>query len=189
MLPAAGPSFNASGVPTVFLSAKLPVRVRYVRLSKGRKGEDALERDILRFPGRRRRGGGLARVLPREDSPDDISRGIFAGEVGSPRLLRLFEKYGLRTTWFIPGHSIETFPEQMKMLVDGGHEVGTHGYSHENPVSMTPQQERNVIDKCVGLVEDLTGKRPAGNSAPWWEPSDATNEILLEYGYKYDRSL
>ena len=124
-----------------------------------------------------------------EDSPDDISRGIFAGEVGSPPLLRLFEKYGLRTTWFIPGHSIETFPEQMKMLVDGGHEVGTHGYSHENPVSMSPQPERNVIDKCVGLVEDLTGKRPAGNSAPWWEPSDATNEILLEYGYKYDRSL
>jgi peptidoglycan-N-acetylglucosamine deacetylase len=54
----------------------------------------------------------------------------------------------------------------MKMVVDGGHEVGTHGYSHENPVSMTPQQERDVIDKCVGLVEDLTGKKPAGNSAP-----------------------
>ena len=124
-----------------------------------------------------------------EDSPDDISRGMFAGEVGSPRLLKLFEKYGLKTTWFIPGHSIETFPEQMKMVVDGGHEVGTHGYSHENPVSMTPQQERDVIEKCVGLVEDLTGKKPAGNSAPWWEPSDATNEILLEYGYKYDRSL
>ena len=42
------------------------------------------------------------------DSPDDISRGLFAGEVASPRLLKLFERYGLRTTWFIPGHSIET---------------------------------------------------------------------------------
>ncbi|MGE8456964.1 MAG: polysaccharide deacetylase, partial [Pseudomonas alloputida] len=37
-----------------------------------------------------------------EDSPDDISRGLFAGEVGAPRLLKLFEKYDLRTTWFIP---------------------------------------------------------------------------------------
>jgi peptidoglycan-N-acetylglucosamine deacetylase len=89
----------------------------------------------------------------------------------------------------VPGHSIETFPDQCKMIVDGGHEIGTHGYSHENPVSMTPQQEKDVIEKCVGLVEDLTGKKPLGNSAPWWEPSDATNEILLEYGYKYDRSL
>ena len=38
-----------------------------------------------------------------EDSPDDISRGLFAGEVGTPRLLKLFDKYGLKTTWFIPG--------------------------------------------------------------------------------------
>ena len=47
-----------------------------------------------------------------EDSPDDISRGLFAGEVGSPRLLKLFERFGIKTTWFIPGHSIETFPER-----------------------------------------------------------------------------
>ena len=46
-----------------------------------------------------------------EDSPDDISRGLFAGEVGSPRLLKMFERLGIKTTWFIPGHSIETFPE------------------------------------------------------------------------------
>jgi peptidoglycan-N-acetylglucosamine deacetylase len=124
-----------------------------------------------------------------EDSPDDISRGIFAGEVGTPRLLRLFEEYDIKTTWMVPGHSIETFPDQCKAIVDAGHEIGSHGYSHENPVSMTPQQERDVIEKCVELIEDLTGRRPVGNSAPWWEPSDATNEILLEYGYKYDRSL
>ena len=46
-----------------------------------------------------------------EDSPCDITRGLFAGEVGSPRLLRMFERWGIKTTWFIPGHSIETFPE------------------------------------------------------------------------------
>src|SRR5205085_2996796 len=43
-----------------------------------------------------------------ENSPDDISRGMFAGEVGTRRLLKMFKKYDLRTTWFIPGHSIET---------------------------------------------------------------------------------
>ena len=52
-----------------------------------------------------------------EGSPDDISRGMFAGEVGTPRLLDLFERYGLRTTWFIPGHSIETFPGEMGEVV------------------------------------------------------------------------
>ena len=48
-----------------------------------------------------------------EDSPADISRGMFSGEVGTPRLLDLFEKEGIRTTWFIPGHSIETIPREM----------------------------------------------------------------------------
>lgn len=124
-----------------------------------------------------------------EDSPDDISRGLFAGEVGAPRLLKLFERYGLDTTWFIPGHSIETFPEQMKAVVDAGHEVGVHGYSHENPIAMTREQEEAVLDHCIDLVTNLSGKRPTGYVAPWWEFSTVTNELLLERGIKYDHSL
>ena len=124
-----------------------------------------------------------------EDSPDDISRGLFAGEVGAPRLLKLFERYNLKTTWFIPGHSIETFPEQMKAVVDAGHEVGVHGYSHENPIAMTREQERDVLDYNIELVTQLSGKRPTGYVAPWWEFSPVTNELLLERGIKYDHSL
>ena len=116
-----------------------------------------------------------------EDSPDDISRGMFAGEVGIPRLLDLFAKYGLKTSWSAPGHSIETFPEQMKMIVDAGHEIVLHGYSHENPIAMTPRQEEEVLVKCIGLIEDLTGKKPVGYTAPWWEFSHVTNELLDKY--------
>lgn len=124
-----------------------------------------------------------------EDSPDDISRGLFAGEVGSMRLLTLFERFGIKTTWFIPGHSIETFPEQMQAVVDAGHEVGIHGYSHENPIEMTPEQEEAVLDKCIELVTRLSGKRPTGYVAPWWEFSAVSNELLLKKGIKYDHSL
>ncbi|MCA3574712.1 MAG: polysaccharide deacetylase family protein, partial [Aestuariivirga sp.] len=62
------------------------------------------------------------------DSPSDIQRGIFASEVGNIRLLNLFKKYKLRTSFFIPGHSIETFPNEVKRIVDEGHEIGAHGY-------------------------------------------------------------
>lgn len=124
-----------------------------------------------------------------EDSPDDISRGMFAGEVGSMRLLKLFDKLGIKTTWFIPGHSIETFPEQMKAVADAGHEIGVHGYSHENPLSMTPEQEAAVLDKSIELVTKLAGKVPTGYVAPWWEFSNVTNQLLLERGFKYDHSL
>ncbi|WP_433510763.1 polysaccharide deacetylase family protein [Nonomuraea sp. CA-143628] len=124
-----------------------------------------------------------------EDSPCDISRGLFAGEVGVPRLLRLFEKYDLRTTWFIPGHSIETFPDQTRQVVAGGHEIGVHGYSHENPIAMSREQESAILDHCIDLVEKYSGSRPTGYVAPWWEFSPVTNELLLERGIKYDHSL
>jgi peptidoglycan/xylan/chitin deacetylase (PgdA/CDA1 family) len=124
-----------------------------------------------------------------EDSPDDISRGLFAGEVGSPRLLKLFARWGIKTTWFIPGHSIETFPEQMAAVAAAGHEIGIHGYSHENPIEMTPEQEEAVLDKCIDLVTKLSGRRPTGYVAPWWEFSPVSNELLLKKGIKYDHSL
>ena len=124
-----------------------------------------------------------------EDLPDDISRGLFAGEVGSPRLLKLFERFGIKTTWFIPGHSIETFPQQMQAVADAGHEIGIHGYSHENPIEMTREQETAVLDKCIDLVTRLSGRRPTGYVAPWWEFSTVSNELLLERGIKYDHSL
>ncbi|MFJ2716436.1 polysaccharide deacetylase [Streptomyces sp. NPDC087437] len=123
-----------------------------------------------------------------EDSPNDIQRGVFAGEVGTPRLLKLFERYGIRTSWFIPGHSIETFPEQTRMVVEAGHEIGAHGYSHENPIAMTPQQEEDVLAKCVELIEQYTGRKPRGYVAPWWEMSPYTAELLHKYGFSYDHS-
>ena len=124
-----------------------------------------------------------------EDSPDDISRGLFAGEVGTPRLVKLFDRLGIKTTWFIPGHSIESFPKETEMIVAAGHEIGMHGYSHENPLDMSPEQEEAVLVKCIDLITRLYGNRPTGYVAPWWEFSHVTNELLLKYGIKYDHSL
>lgn len=124
-----------------------------------------------------------------EDSPDDISRGMFAGEVGSLRLLKLFDQQQIQTTWFVPGHSAETFPEQMKQVVKSGHEIGMHGYSHENPIAMTAIQEEAVLDRSLEIITDLAGKRPTGYVAPWWEFSNITNELLLKKGILYDHSL
>ncbi len=133
--------------------------------------------------------GGWLGSYGGEDSPCDISRGLFSGEVGSMRLLELFDRWGIKTTWFIPGHSIETFPDQMKAVANAGHEIGMHGYSHENPIAMTPEQESDVMDYSIELIEGLCGRRPTGYVAPWWEFSPVSNELLLAKGIKYDHSL
>ena len=123
-----------------------------------------------------------------EDSLNDIQRGLFAGEIGTPRLLKVFDKFKIKASRFIPSHSIETFSEQTRMIVEAGHEVGAHGYLHENPVSMTHRQEEDVLAKSVELVQKVSGKRQRGYVAPWWEMSSVTPELLLKYGFTYDHS-
>lgn len=76
-----------------------------------------------------------------------IIPGLFAGSIGVRRLLKMFEKYNIKTTFFIPGHSLETFPEECRMIADAGHEIGLHGYSHENPIAMTLEQQTAIMDK------------------------------------------
>ena len=49
--------------------------------------------------------------------------GLYAGTIGVRRLLKLFAKYDIKTTWYIPGHSLETFPEECAMIRDAGHEM------------------------------------------------------------------
>ena len=123
-----------------------------------------------------------------EDSPNDIQRGLFAGEVGIPRLLNLFKKHKIKATWFAPGHSIETFPEQTRMISQAGHEIGAHGYSHENPIALTPVQEEDILKKNIELIQEVCGKRPRGYTAPWWEMSAVTPDLLQKYDFKYDHS-
>ncbi len=122
------------------------------------------------------------------ESPSDIQRGVFASEVGNIRLLNLFKKYNLQTTFFIPGHSIESFPKEVMKIVEAGHEIGAHGYLHENPIAMTPTQEEAVLVKSIELIEKYSGRKPRGYVAPWWEMSNSTAALLLKYGFTYDHS-
>lgn len=79
----------------------------------------------------------------------DYSSGIFAGQVGVYRLLNLFSKSNIadKVTWFVPGHTMETFPDATRAVVESGAEIGLHGYSHEGIHQMTEEQERDVLLK------------------------------------------
>lgn len=124
-----------------------------------------------------------------EDSLNDLSRGLFAGHVGIPRLLKLFETHDIPTTWLIPGHSIETFPREVEMIVAAGHEIGVHGYSHETPATLTYEQEADVLARCIDLIKALWGRPPVGFDAPGGEFSASTVDLLVQNGFKYDHTL
>ena len=73
-------------------------------------------------------------------------------------------------------------------IVEAGHEIGAHGYLHENPIAMTPAQEEAVLVKSIELIEKYSGRKPLGYVAPWWEMSNSTAALLLKYGFTYDHS-
>ena len=76
------------------------------------------------------------------------------------------------------------------MIVEAGHEIGLHGYSHENPIAMTLEQQTAIMDKCYKLITDFQGgKPPRGIVAPWWESSQEGAELMLKYGLEYDHSF
>lgn len=75
------------------------------------------------------------------------------------------------------------------MIAEAGHEIGLHGYSHENPKDMTLEQQTAVMDKCYKLIKEFTGKAPRGVVAPWWESSKEGVELMLRYGLEYDHSF
>ena len=124
-----------------------------------------------------------------ENNMADYSAGIFAGKVGVARLVRLFKKLGIadKMTWFIPGHSMETFPQETEMIVKSGCEVALHGYSHEGASQMNEQQEKDVMLNCIELATKLTGKRPVGWRAPLYQIREATFTLLEELGFEYGK--
>lgn len=122
----------------------------------------------------------------------DYSAGIFSANVGVGRLLLLFKKYGIsdKLSWFIPGHSLETFPIQAQEIVDSGAEIGLHGYSHEGAYAMTVEQEKDVLEKCIDLVTKLqNGKRPVGYRAPLYQIRETTVRLLQDHDFLYDSSM
>lgn len=121
-------------------------------------------------------------------TPTAISRGDF-GMVGTERLLRLLGQYGIDSTWFIPGHTIATYPRSCAAVVEAGHEVAHHGWTHRVPVTLSREEEEEEIVRGNEAIERLTGRKARGYRSPAWDLSPHSVELLLKHGFVYDSSL
>lgn len=124
----------------------------------------------------------------RTRSPSTLSRGEF-GKVGTARILDLLDRYRLPASWFIPGHTAETYPDSVRRIADAGHELGHHGYCHENPRSLSADQERDILERGIACLQRVTGTAPIGYRSPAADVSPVTHSLLLEYGFVYDSSM
>ena len=136
---------------------------------------------------------GVSAILNRDPAmakrPSVLSRAEFGPRVGVFRILDLLDRYGVSASFFVPGHTAERHPDAVKEMIRHGHEVGNHGYMHEPPASLEPDEELAVLDKGSQILEGITGERPLGYRSPSFDLSEHSLEILAERGFVYDSSL
>ena len=121
-------------------------------------------------------------------SATPVSRGEF-DTVAIPRILQLLERYGITTSFFIPGVVVETYPAMCESIVAAGHEIGHHGWTHVPPASLKPEQEEAEMVRAIECLQKLTGRKPVGYRSPSWDLSSDTVRLLLKYGFFYESSL
>jgi peptidoglycan/xylan/chitin deacetylase (PgdA/CDA1 family) len=124
-----------------------------------------------------------------QTSPSWISRGEFGPRVGVPRLLALLKKYAIRSTWFIPGHTLESYPRACEAVLAAGHEIAHHGWTHRPPASLTREEEEREFVRGNDAIRKLTGRPSCGYRSPSWDLSPHSIELLLKHGFLYDSSL
>ncbi|HTS92095.1 MAG TPA: polysaccharide deacetylase [Stellaceae bacterium] len=121
-------------------------------------------------------------------TPTPISRGEF-GVVASERILALLRKYNISSTWFIPGHTIETFTDACRRVFEAGHEIAHHGWTHVPPASLSREQEDWNLARGNEAIRMLTGEAARGYRSPSWDLSPHTIGLLLNHGFLYESSL
>lgn len=124
------------------------------------------------------------------DHPSAISMGEFGPRVGTARILDLLDQHDISATFFVPGWVAERHEEIVKEVAMRGHEVANHGYMHEPPSSLGPDEnEGAILDRGSDILESITGVRPGGYRSPSWELSADSLRLLHERGFVYDSSL
>ncbi len=121
-------------------------------------------------------------------SPTPISRGEF-GIVGARRLLALMGRFNIKTSWFIPGHTLETYPDACRQVADAGHEIGHHGWTHVPPANMTREEEEEGLVRANEEIKKLTGRYARGYRSPSWDLSAHSVELLIKHGFYYESSM
>jgi len=121
-------------------------------------------------------------------TPTPISRGEF-GIVGADRILSLLKSQEISSTWFIPGFTIETYPEACMQVVEGSHEIAHHGWTHVPPDSLNLDQEEAEMILANEAIETLCGRRAQGYRSPAWDLSPHTLDLLVKHGFFYESSM
>ncbi|KAA1175041.1 DUF3473 domain-containing protein [Marinobacter salinexigens] len=123
---------------------------------------------------------------------DDWSSMEYRVEANTDRLLAMFADRDIKATFFTLGWVAERSPELVRRIRDGGHEIASHGYSHQLIYTQTPDVFRDETRRSKRILEDITGAPVTGYRAASYSITAKSRwalDILAEEGFTWDSSI
>jgi peptidoglycan/xylan/chitin deacetylase (PgdA/CDA1 family) len=114
-----------------------------------------------------------------------MSQGAYGWKTGVWRIMDLLRRYGIHTTFFIPGLVVEQRPQVVEALLKDGHEIAHHSYTHAWVTKLTPEQEHEEMERGFEAIKRATGYAPRGYRSPVGEVTPTTLKLISEYGFSY----
>jgi polysaccharide deacetylase family protein (PEP-CTERM system associated) len=108
------------------------------------------------------------------------------------RILQLLAERDVKATFFTLGWVAERYPQLVRQIVQGGHELASHGYGHERASDLSPQAFSQDITRAKKLLEDLSGAPVKGYRAPSFSIGTGNLwafDALSQAGYEYSSSI
>lgn len=124
-----------------------------------------------------------------KDRPKTLSIGEYGPLRGVPRVLDVLENEGVRSTWMVPGANAVKYAPVVRAVAERGHEIGNHGYYHENFGLLSREEQRTTLLRANEAIEQACGRRPTGFRTPAGDMTAELNGLLLELGFTYSSSM
>lgn len=118
-----------------------------------------------------------------------LAWGEFGRRRGMPRILQVLARHDVRASFFVPAVSALIDPEALAPIIGAGHEIGVHGWIHENTSALDLDTERDLLLQARDTLETLSSTRPVGHRAANWDLSPNTIDLVAETGFLYDSSM
>lgn len=118
-----------------------------------------------------------------------LSEGRFGMVRGVPRLLDLLERHAVQATFYVPGDTAERHADPVKRIAEAGHEIAHHSYMHLRSETISPEQQRQELERGSEALHTCVGYTPVGYRSPAWEVTPETFELLVDMGFMYDSSF
>jgi peptidoglycan/xylan/chitin deacetylase (PgdA/CDA1 family) len=114
-----------------------------------------------------------------------MSQCEYGPRIGVPRLLGLLKHLNVPATFFVPGRIAEEHPRMVEAIVNDGHEIGLHGYLHEKLAYVSRDEEEEILTRSIEILTRISGLRPVGFRAPWFEVNPWTPALLQKHDIQY----